>query len=633
MLRYCSQHDARSVQTVICIESDSQSLRESSKELKNLTLMLLLLQAFSLSCLTTGICLLSYDHAAENRGSHDISAYGRVSRPQIAYYTFVALGIAHVLVCCLSFWFFVSIRVPVLRELRSRESRLSFFAAWQGEGSDRQQFIDRSVYLYGIADSFIEWKDKEKTRVHVNRIERKIKSAFSNHGCPVAAVKFKHIPGGTSSSWAVVSFGAAAHTASEDHPAIQHLKSTVRTKMTGTSQLQAVQLQEQTKKQSMLAVGIKFLDSEKVTAETKQLQSVLEEAWIDVCSQSVNPAERHTAQFLESVQALVNKLLPKDLGPKIPIADAFYLRNSSEFWAEIADIVFSVLGFVSSPLFFSFHLTHLARLESATIVMKSITANWKRLGNTLVLALMFIYMFAIAGLLFFRAYHVGATEGVSQNPEGPCASLLTCFISYVYAGLMQSGIGDYLSAPTFPEHTTEMFTRSFGLLTLETLFMLVTSTMLMSVITGIICDTFSELRAKADDAQAYRSSTCFITGVPYSSAPEEEGTRYMDYVALLLHLRNTQRSLKGKTESSGRSLQPLEEMVDQCMSRGDISWLPVGRSLSQEKKRKEEASLEHEVRSMYDDVRTMQPAISEIQTTISELSARVEAISGSVQSN
>ena len=38
----------------------------------------------------------------------------------------------------------------------------------------------------------------------------------------------------------------------------------------------------------------------------------------------------------------------------------------------------------------------------------------------------------------------------------------------------------------------------------------------VSIITGIICDTFGELRGEMDEAAGYRASTNFITGIPFA---------------------------------------------------------------------------------------------------------------------
>lgn len=47
--------------------------------------------------------------------------------------------------------------------------------------------------------------------------------------------------------------------------------------------------------------------------------------------------------------------------------------------------------------------------------------------------------------------------------------------------------------------------------------MLTTTCIVISIITGIICDTFRELRTEVDEARYYRNSTCFVTGIPYST--------------------------------------------------------------------------------------------------------------------
>jgi hypothetical protein len=63
----------------------------------------------------------------------------------------------------------------------------------------------------------------------------------------------------------------------------------------------------------------------------------------------------------------------------------------------------------------------------------------------LLLSLLFAWVFAISGLLVFNAEH--DPESVS-NEGGPCGNLLTCFVTYSYAGLMMDGTIHPASAHT-----------------------------------------------------------------------------------------------------------------------------------------------------------------------------------------
>jgi hypothetical protein len=75
------------------------------------------------------------------------------------------------------------------------------------------------------------------------------------------------------------------------------------------------------------------------------------------------------------------------------------LRNDPELWAAVFDIAFSAAGFLRSPLFFTYHLTRMANLKGASIVIRSITTNKARLLTTMMLAITVMYLFALFGAL------------------------------------------------------------------------------------------------------------------------------------------------------------------------------------------------------------------------------------------
>ena len=240
----------------------------------------------------------------------------------------------------------------------------------------------------------------------------------------------------------------------------------------------------------------------------------------------------------------------------------------------LVDLVFSICGCFGHPLFFAYHLFHLFNARAATIVLRSITTNLSRLTTTLILALLLMYFFAILGYIFFSDRHI--VDHVS-NEGGPCSNLLTCFISYSFAGFLQTGLMYWLKRPAFPEGAIETSSDIFGTdgtrILFEVAFMLIMSVVVISIITGIIVDTFGELRVAQDIAARYRRSTCFITGIPFTQVPEQKKTSYLQYVFLLVFLRR--KKLLGV-----RPLEPLERLVADKVDVGDISWLPLGRDAS-----------------------------------------------------
>jgi|EP01046_Picozoa_sp_COSAG06_P018925 hypothetical protein len=82
-------------------------------------------------------------------------------------------------------------------------------------------------------------------------------------------------------------------------------------------------------------------------------------------------------------------------------------------------------------------------------------------------------------------------------------------VSYAFTGFLQQGLTYWLEQPRFPESVADLTTNDSGRVLFEVMFMIVTSSFVISIITGIICDTFGELRMAQDEAQNYRATTCF----------------------------------------------------------------------------------------------------------------------------
>ena len=120
---------------------------------------------------------------------------------------------------------------------------------------------------------------------------------------------------------------------------------------------------------------------------------------------------------------------------------------------------------------------------SARIVMTSLTQNVGRLMVTMLLSLIFTWIFAVTGWLYFQQFHV--SEAV-LNADGPCANLLTCFVAYSHAGLMQLGLAEWVTALQLPLETKDMARLEFAKVMWQLAFGLI-SMFVVSIITGIIC--------------------------------------------------------------------------------------------------------------------------------------------------
>ena len=243
-----------------------------------------------------------------------------------------------------------------------------------------------------------------------------------------------------------------------------------------------------------------------------------------------------------------------------------------------------------NPIAFSFHIYKLGRMPAARIVINSVTHNWGRLFTVVLLALFVCYVMAVMGLLWFYESHT--EDHVAPMSQGPCGNLLSCFVSYSYAGFLQAGLTNWLQPVSLPETLSDLMANESARLLFEVMFMcvadqasftpvplvplwfcllpdtfpmanadrVITSSFVISIITGIICDTFGELRMAMDDAKSYRSTTCFVTNLSYMQVPPEKTTSIMQYAYLILYLAR-QRKPRNTLE-----LQVKNQLVS-CASR------------------------------------------------------------------
>merc|ERR1711865_365553 len=178
----------------------------------------------------------------------------------------------------------------------------------------------------------------------------------------------------------------------------------------------------------------------------------------------------------------------------------------------------------------------------------------------------------MVGLLYFFDGHTSyatANKGYlgEQNltatdyPGGPCTNLMSCMVSYSFAGFGGgggAGLGPWLQQPEFPEEVSELSDNESGRVLFEVLFMIITSSFMISIITGIISDTFGELRTEQDEAMLYRSTTCFVTGISIPDVLDPKSTDYMQYTYLILYLERM----------AYHECTPLERQIKRQIDRG-----------------------------------------------------------------
>ena len=163
-----------------------------------------------------------------------------------------------------------------------------------------------------------------------------------------------------------------------------------------------------------------------------------------------------------------------------------------------------------TPFYSALHLlaiipqsTHLRNVVSA------VSLNGQTLLMTFAFGVLVVYLFALLGYTAFHSDFVG--DGGVENPN--CLTLLQCFTFTLMNGMRSGGgVGDILSHTPLEDgihHTQRMVFDYF--------FFIGVIVILLSIVSGIITDSFTELRKRKDDFEDEIRNYCFICGIEAST--------------------------------------------------------------------------------------------------------------------
>eukprot|EP01060_Flectonema_neradi_P032160 TRINITY_DN5067_c0_g1_i12.p1 TRINITY_DN5067_c0_g1~~TRINITY_DN5067_c0_g1_i12.p1 ORF type:complete len:2009 (+),score=330.55 TRINITY_DN5067_c0_g1_i12:2479-8505(+) len=176
--------------------------------------------------------------------------------------------------------------------------------------------------------------------------------------------------------------------------------------------------------------------------------------------------------------------------------------------------VFSVLvSFASvlhTPFYSALHLLAIIPQSShLRNVVSAVSLNGQTLLMTFAFGVLVVYLFALLGYTAFHSDFVG--DGGMDNPN--CLTLLQCFTFTLMNGMRSGGgVGDILSLTPLEDgihHTQRMVFDYF--------FFIGVIVILLSIVSGIITDSFTELRKRKDDFEDEIRNYCFICGLEAST--------------------------------------------------------------------------------------------------------------------
>jgi len=250
----------------------------------------------------------------------------------------------------------------------------------------------------------------------------------------------------------------------------------------------------------------------------------------------------------------------------------------------------SCLGMLIHPIFFAIHTLEMFTNPVAQLVLVAVFKHIEKMTQCLMIMGVVTYLYAFIGMLYFWQEHDDYTK--------TCSTLWQCMMSYFDQGLKSDGIADLLAGQTdtgFPEH---IWTDGKGtaLLLWNFSYFLIVVLILGAIVTGIIIDTFGELRDEANAQSERLSNSCIICGIsrqrfvqcPGASFAAHRASSHNEfhYLAYFLYLKqmNTNES----------EMSPQERHVYQNFVAEKTLFFPMEKTgdLLSEEQRDEGESLE-----------------------------------------
>ena len=174
-------------------------------------------------------------------------------------------------------------------------------------------------------------------------------------------------------------------------------------------------------------------------------------------------------------------------------------------------------------------------------------------------------------LLYLFYYYA---EDYSTND---CYSLLSCFvISFDNTFKNDGGLGGYLSS-AYTQNANSVDIKE-GRVIFDNLAFLLVGILLIEIISGIIIDTFAELRQKNDEIQEDAKTYCFVCDKTRDELEKMYGANGFDY-----HINQHHNLwdylffiayLETKQENENNILDTSERYVIEKIDKEDHSWMP-----------------------------------------------------------
>jgi hypothetical protein len=262
--------------------------------------------------------------------------------------------------------------------------------------------------------------------------------------------------------------------------------------------------------------------------------------------------------FVESMYDLLDTLLPNELW-----AFAFLLFDFQTTY-YVVFVACSFAGFFFSISFYSFHILDIVfRIKLLRYVLKSVIMNVNQLLITLLLSVIVCWIYTIVGIYGFGF----DTYGFPDSPD------------YEFAGTTYNMFWQHLDfglsgPPLFNQYRTAvpakfLFDISYNL------FIVV---IMVAIITGIIIDTFADLRTERNAIEDDIMNKCFICSMNREIF-ERARLKFQDHINIDHNKWNYLFYSMYITEKPSTELSGIERRMKKLMEIQSTKYFPIGKAM------------------------------------------------------
>lgn len=222
----------------------------------------------------------------------------------------------------------------------------------------------------------------------------------------------------------------------------------------------------------------------------------------------------------------------------------------------------SFLGLHFDFLIFSVHLMYVcAQVETLGKVFEALWITKDQVVGTAVLGFCVQYCFLVLGFLTFSKGY-----GFADMDTSECSSLMECLLAHLDYG--------FRSGPVWSSAELTWWKFAF-----DYLYNLVVILILAAIISGIIIDTFANMRADLSEKNDDQENNCFICGINRSQM-ERQMVKFEHHVFQEHYMWSYARFLMYLKQAKDSDLNGPESFVKAKVTRQDYTFYPVNRALT-----------------------------------------------------